>query len=366
MSVISAMLEEILHTAREAGASDVHLVPGLAPGMRVNGGLVSMGYSRIMPSDTLDILIHVMPEAQRNRFEEKGEYDFSFSISDCGRCRANAYKQRGNVALALHLVDKEIPSPEELGMPESVVRLYEKETGLVLVTGPSGSGRSATLAALVEQINENRNALVITLENPIEYIHQHKMSMINQREIGLDSRSYADALDAALREDPDVILAGELRDAETIGAAITAAETGHLVLAALHGANVVNALESMTDFFPPHRQESLRGRLADVLEAVVAQRLIPAGDNAGRAAAFEVLLTSSEMRKVIREGRMSQLPEVMRDGREQGMSTMDEAVRQLYEEGKIDRNTALRHMRQPERLEEGMSGPEERTPGPEE
>ncbi|MCI8801579.1 PilT/PilU family type 4a pilus ATPase [Acetatifactor muris] len=335
MSVISAMLEEILHTAREAGASDVHLAAGLPPRMRVNGALVSMGYSRISPSDTLDMLIHVMPESQRSSFEEKGEYDFSFSVSNCGRCRANAYKQRGNVALALHLVDKEIPSPEVLGMPESVIRLHEKESGLVLVTGPSGSGRSATLAALVEQINENRNALVITLESPIEYIHQHKKSMINQREIGLDSRSYAAALDAALREDPDVILVGELRDAETVNAAVTAAETGHLVLSALHASNVVNAVESMIDLFPSYRQEGLRSRLADVLEAVVAQRLLPAGDRAGRAAAFEVLLACPEMRDAVRSGRTSLLQGVMRSGREQGMITMDESLNRLYTEGKI-------------------------------
>ena len=344
MSVIAAMLEEILHTARAAGASDVHLAAGMPPRMRVNGALVTMGYSRILPSDTLDILIHVMPEAQRSSFEEKGECDFSFSLPECGRCRANAYKQRGSVALALHLVDKEIPLPEELGMPESVIRLHEKASGLVLVTGPSGSGRTATLAALVEQINENRDALVITLEHPVEYIYQHKRSMINQREIGLDSRSYVDALDAALREDPDVILVGELRDAETVSAAITAAETGHLVLSALHASNVTNAVESIIDLFPLYRQESLRSRLADVLEAVVAQRLLPAGDESGRAAAFEILLACPEMRDAVRSGRKSLLPGIMQGGREQGMITLDESLSQLYAEGKIDKSTVNHYM----------------------
>lgn len=344
MSAMSlSSIDEILRTAREAGASDVHVAAGLPPKMRVNGTLVTMSHSRITPSDTLDILLRVMPEAQREGFEEHGEADFSFAVAECGRCRANAYKQKGSVAFALHLVDAKIPSPAELGMPESVIRLHEKESGLVLVTGPSGSGRSATLAAMIDQINENRDALVITLEEPIEYMHPHKRSMVNQREIGLDSRSYADALRAVLREDPDVILVGELRDSESISAALTAAETGHLVFSALHASNVVNALDGMLDLFPPHRQEGIRGRLADALEAVVSQRLIPSGDG-GRVAAFEVLLANPAMRRIVREGSLSRLPEVMRDSAEQGMLTMEEAVRRLYDAGKIDRGTAVRYL----------------------
>ena len=341
MSVSS--IDEILRTAREAGASDVHIAGGLPPKMRVNGTLVTMNHSRITPSDTLDILLRVMPGAQRERFEEQGEADFSFAVAECGRCRANAYKQKGSVAFALHLVDGKIPSPAELGMPESVIRLQEKESGLILVTGPSGSGRSATLASMVDQINENRDALVITLEEPIEYMHPHKRSMVNQREIGLDSRSYADALRAVLREDPDVILVGELRDPESVSAALTAAETGHLVFSALHASNVANALDGMLDLFPPHRQEGMRGRLADALEAVVSQRLIPSGDG-GRVAAFEVLLANPAVRRIVREGSLSRLPEVMRDSVEQGMLTMEEAVRSLYDAGKIDAGTASRYL----------------------
>ena len=331
MSVISAMLEEILHTAREAGASDVHLAAGLPPRMRVNGALVSMGYSRISPSDTLDMLIHVMPESQRSSFEEKGEYDFSFSVSNCGRCRANAYKQRGNVALALHLVDKEIPSPEVLGMPESVIRLHEKESGLVLVTGPSGSGRSATLAALVEQINENRNALVITLESPIEYIHQHKKSMINQREIGLDSRSYAAALDAALREDPDVILVGELRDAETVNAAVTAAETGQLLLSTLHTVGAAKTIDRIVDVFPASQQAQVRVQLSMVLRAVVSQRLLPAV-NGGLEPVFEIMIVNPAIQNMIREGKIHQMDNVIYSGGDAGMRTMDSDILRLYKE----------------------------------
>ena len=294
----SVSIDEILRMAREAGASDVHIAAGLPPRMRVNGILVTMSHSPIAHSDTMNILLGIMPEIQREGFEERGETDFSFAVAGCGRCRANAYKQKGSVAFALHLVDAKVPSPEELGMPESVVRLQEKESGLILVTGPSGSGRSATLASMIDQINENRDALVITLEDPIEYLHSHKRSMVNQREIGLDSRSYADAL---------------------------------------------NALDGMLDLFPPNRQEGIRGRLADVLEAVVSQRLIPSGDG-GRVAAFEVLLADSEVRRLIREGSLGRLPEVMRRSAEQGMLTVEEAVRRLYSAGRIDGNTAARYL----------------------
>ena len=335
----SSSIEEILRMAREAGASDVHIAAGLVPRMRVNGALASMNHSRITSSDTLDMLIHILPGTQRENFEERGEVDFSFAVPQCGRCRANAYKQKGSVAFALHLVDAKIPSPGELGMPESVIRLQERESGLVLVTGPSGSGRSATLASLIDQINEHRDALIITLEDPIEYMHSHKRSMVNQREIGLDSRSYADGLRAVLREDPDVILVGELRDAESVSAAVTAAETGHLVLSALHASNVVNALDGILDLFPPHRQEAIRGRLADALEAVVSQKLIPA-KGGGRAAAFEVLLAAPQVHSIICQGRLPELCGVMREAEE--MFTMDEAVERLYSKGRIDRDTAVR------------------------
>ena len=338
----SSSIEEILRTARENGASDVHVAAGLPPKMRVNGILVTMNHSRITASDTLDILLRVMPDIQREGFEERGEADFSFAVAGCGRGRANAYKQKGSVAFAFHLVDGKVPAPEELGMPESVRRLQEKESGLVLVTGASGSGRSATLASMIDQINENRDALIITLEDPIEYMHPHKRSMVNQREIGLDSRSYADALRAVLREDPDVILVGELRDPESVSAALTAAETGHLVLSSLHASSVVNALNGIFDLFPPDRQEGIRGRVAEALEAVVSQRLLPSGD--GRSAAFEVLLTNPDVRRIIREGGLKRLAEVMRDGAEQGMLTVEESVRRLYSAGKIDRDTAARYL----------------------
>ena len=247
-----ATIEEMLRTAKEAGASDVHITVGVPPKMRVNGHLITMDYPRLLPDDTKALLDEIMSEQQRARFEKVGEHDMSFSIPNMGRYRVNAYKQRGSVAIALRLVGTQVPSAEELGIPDSVIELYQRKRGLVLVTGPTGSGKSTTLVAIIDKINNNRESHVITLEDPIEYLHQHKLSMVNQREIGLDSQSYANALRAALREDPDVILVGEMRDFETISVAITAAETGHLVLSTLHTIGAASTVDRVIDVFPPH------------------------------------------------------------------------------------------------------------------
>jgi len=299
----------------------------------------------------LDILISVMTEVQRDRFEERGEYDFSFSIPNCGRFRVNAYKQRGSVAMAFRLVGTQVPSPEELGVPESVIDLYQRKRGLVLVTGPTGSGKSTTLAAIIDKINNNRDAHVITLEDPIEYLHQHKMSMANQREIGLDSSNYASALRAALREDPDVILVGEMRDFETISVAITAAETGHLVLSTLHTIGAASTVDRIIDVFPPHQQQQIRVQLANVLEGVISQQLIPKADGSGRVAAFEVLHANPAVRNLIREGKSHQLMSVMQTNRKMGMIAMDEAIQQLYFEGKISREMAVQFAQDPDAME---------------
>lgn len=306
MSAFTYILEEILCEARAAGASDVHLTAGSPPRMRVDGKLVTMGYQKLLPSDTLDVLLGVLPEGQREQFEEEGEYDFSFSLPGGGRCRANAYKQKGNVALALRLVKENVPSAKELGLPEVVSGLYQLKQGLVLATGKSGSGKSTTLAALVDQVNTFRNAHIITLENPIEYLHPHKMSMVNQREIGLDSKDYASALRAALREDPDVILVSDLGDYETAIGAVAAAETGHLVFAGLYASGMADAIGRLVEGALPHQQPQMRMRLANVLEAVVYQYMGQAEGN-GRAADFEILEIDEEVRKCIREGRFHEL-----------------------------------------------------------
>ena len=344
-------IEEIMRTAKEAGASDVHITVGIPPKMRVNGNLIAMNYSKMMPADTLEVLLDIMTETQRERFEDRGEYDMSFSIPELGRYRVNAYKQRGSVALALRLVGTRVPSPEALGVPESVINLYERKRGLILVTGPTGSGKSTTLAAIIDKINNNRDAHVITLEDPIEYLHQHKMAMVNQREIGLDSQSYANALRAALREDPDVILVGEMRDFETISVAITAAETGHLVLSTLHTIGAASTVDRVIDVFPPHQQQQIRVQFANVLEAVISQQLIPTMDGRGRVAAFEVMHANHAVRNLIREGKSHQLVSVMQTNRKMGMITMDESITQLFYEGKIDREMAIQFAQDPDGMQ---------------
>lgn len=343
-------IEKILKQAKEAGASDVHMTVGVPPKMRVNGKLVTMDYDRLLPADTLDVVLNVMTEKQRERFEEAGEYDMSFSIPGCGRYRVNAYKQRGSAALAFRLVGTRVPGPEELGLPESVVDLYRRKRGLVLVTGPTGSGKSTTLAALIDKINNCRDVHVITLEDPIEYLHQHRMSIVNQREIGLDSQNYANALRAALREDPDVILVGEMRDYETISVAITAAETGHLVLSTLHTIGAASTVDRVIDVFPPHQQQQIRVQLSNVLEAVVSQQLIPTADGTGRLAAFEVLHVNYAVRNLIREGKSHQLASVMQTNRKLGMITMDEAIVQLCREQKISREMAVQFAQDPDSM----------------
>lgn len=343
-------IEEILKAAKEAGASDVHLTVGIPPKMRVNGKLTAMNYPKMLPADTLEVVLSVMNEAQRDKFEERGEYDMSFSIPETGRYRVNAYKQRGSAALAFRLVGTKVPSPEELGIPETVMELYRKKRGLVLVTGPTGSGKSTTLAAIIDKINNNREAHVITLEDPIEFLHQHKMSIVNQREIGLDSRNYASALRAALREDPDVILVGEMRDFETISVALTAAETGHLVLSTLHTLGAASTVDRVIDVFPPHQQHQVRVQLASVIEAVISQQLIPATDGTGRAAAFEVLHANHAVRNLIREAKSHQLPSIMQTNRKTGMITMDEAIQQLYEKGRISRELAIQFAQDPDSM----------------
>ena len=341
-------IEEMLTVAKNAGASDLHITVGVPPKMRVNGHLITMEYDRMLPPDTLKPLDQIMNEQQKEKFLKEGEHDMSFSIPNLGRYRVNAYKQRGSVAIALRLVGTQVPSPEVLGVPDSVIDLYQRKRGLVLVTGPTGSGKSTTLAAIIDKINNNRECHVITLEDPIEYLHQHKLSMVNQREIGLDSQSYANALRAALREDPDVILVGEMRDFETISVAITAAETGHLVLSSLHTIGAASTVDRVIDVFPPHQQQQIRVQFANVLEAVISQQLIPKADGSGRVAAFEVLHSNHAVRNLIREGKSHQLMSVMQTNRKLGMITMDEAILQLFQSGVITREMAIQFAQDPD------------------
>lgn len=346
MAIIS--VEEVLTKAKAAGASDVHITVGVPPKMRVNGKLITMDYEKMGPNDTLQAVKDIMTEEQFARFDKRGEYDMSFSIRDVGRYRVNAYKQRGSAALALRLVDTVIPAPEKLGVPKSVVDLSQRKRGLILVTGPTGSGKSTTLAAIIDKINTTRDAHIITLEDPIEYLHSHQLSIVNQREIGLDTNSYADALRAALREDPDVILVGEMRDFDTISVAITAAETGHLVLSTLHTIGAASTVDRVIDVFPPHQQQQIRVQLSNVLEAVISQQLVPTVDGNGRVAAFEVMHANHAVRNLIREGKSHQLVSVMQTNRKMGMITMDEALQQLYMERRISKDMAIQFATNPD------------------
>ena len=350
-----SVIQDILRQAKDKGASDVHVTVGLPPKMRLNGKLIPMDeFGKMLPPDTLAIAEEIMNEKQLEKLEDNGQHDMSFSIPGVGRYRLNVFKQRGSVAMAFRVVASEIPSAESLGIPEAVSGLYTKKRGLVLVTGPTGSGKSTTLASIIDTINNNREAHVITLEDPIEFTYQHRMSIVNQREIGTDSNTYANALRAALREDPDVILVGEMRDLETISTAITAAETGHLVLSTVHTIGASNTVDRLIDVFPSHQQQQIRIQLASVLEAVVSQQLIPALDGVSRIAAFEVLHVNSAVRNLIREGKSHQLLTVMQTNRKLGMISMDDAILDLYRSQKISREMALQFAQDPDTMQMKM------------
>ena len=344
-------IEEVLTKAAAMGASDVHLTVGLPPKARVNGNLVSMQYPELTAEDTLEAAAHVRGRDRLERLQAEGECDLAYAIPGQGRYRVNAFMQRGAAALAFRLVASQVPSPETLGVPASIIDLYQRKRGLVLVTGPTGSGKSTTLAAIIDRVNRHRDAHIITLEDPIEYNHPHRMSMVNQREIGMDTKSYANALRAALREDPDVILVGEMRDYETISVAVTAAETGHLVLSTLHTIGAASTVDRIIDVFPPHQQQQIRVQLANVLEAVISQQLIPRADGGGRVAAFEVLHANTAIRNLIREGKSHQIANIMQTGRRLGMITMDDAIVQLVRDGKISRRMAVAFAQDPDSME---------------
>lgn len=334
-------VEQLLGIAKEMNASDVHMTVGLPPRVRVNGELIDLNYPKLMPEDVEKIVLSIMNEHQLKIYRENGEADFAFSIPSVGRYRVNAFRQRGSVACSMRVVGTKIPQPEELGVPKSVIDLYERKRGLVLVTGPTGSGKSTTLASIIGRINERRNVHVITLEDPIEYLHSHNRAMVNQREIGIDTQSYAGALRAALREDPDVILVGEMRDLETISTAITAAETGHLVLSTLHTIGAAATIDRIIDVFPPHQQQQIRIQLAMVLEAVVSQQLVPRADRSGRVAAFEVMHATVPIRNLIREAKTYQIGSIIQTNRKNGMNTMDDALIELCMQGVISADDAV-------------------------
>lgn len=340
-------MEELIVEAINRRASDLHLSAGIPPTVRVDGKLEPIGDENCTPPDIEGIVIPVMSEMQRGILEEKGEVDMAYSVAGRGRFRINVFRQRGSLSVALRLLDFNIPSPEDLGLPEALVRMCEKKRGLVLVTGPTGSGKSTTLASLLNVINSTDSRHIITMEDPIEYLHRHKMSIVNQREMGSDSINYASALRAALRQDPDVLLVGEMRDLETIATAITAAETGHLVFSTLHTIGAANTIDRIVDVFPPYQQQQIRTQLADVLECVVSQQLLPKMSGKGRVAAIEVMLSNSAIRTQIRESKTFQITSVLQTNRKVGMITMDDALLNLYQTGEISLESAVSFAQDP-------------------
>ncbi|WP_342567998.1 type IV pilus twitching motility protein PilT [Psychrobacillus sp. FSL K6-4046] len=320
---------DLLEKAYQDKASDLHLTVGLAPVFRVHGKLENFGDYQLQNNDTKKMLEDLLDTDALHEFSQKGELDFSFALEDLCRFRINAYLQQNNVAIAIRIIESSIPSVEDLGMPNVLYSLADKPQGLILVTGPTGSGKSTTLAAMIDYINATKSKHIITLEDPIEYVHRHKKSIVNQREVGSDTQSFANGLRAALRQDPDVILVGEMRDLETISTAITAAETGHLVMATLHTSSAPTTIDRIIDVFPPHQQGQIRIQLANVLQGIVSQRLFSKVNGAGRAVATEILIQTPSVTNLIRNEKIHQIKNVMQTSRALGMHTLESSIQQL-------------------------------------
>ena len=334
---------ELIGKAVEKGASDLHITVGVPPCARINGSIIRLDETALTPQEVDSITSSIMSDKNREILNSGGETDFAYSIPTLGRFRINIFRQRGSFAMVARILNLRIPEPEELGIPQAVVEMTDKCRGLVLVTGATGSGKSTTLASLIDIINTNHNYHIITLEDPIEYLHKHKKSIVNQRELGTDTTSFATALRAALRQDPDVILVGEMRDLDTITTAVTAAETGHLVFSTLHTIGATNTVDRIIDVFPHNQQQQIRTQLADVLQCVISQQLIPRANGKGRVAAMEVMLTNNAIRNHIREAKTFQIQTVMQTNGKTGMKTMDDALFELYLRGEISEESALLH-----------------------
>ena len=344
-------LRSLLGEMIQKGASDLHLTVGDRPKLRVDGDLANAQSKHVLnPKDTLQLAYSILTEAQKKRFETEDELDFSFGVQNLSRFRGNVYKQRGCVAMAIRQIPYEIISVEKLGLPPILNQLSERPRGLILVTGPTGSGKSTTLAAMVDKINRERKSHIITIEDPIEFIHRHNGCMVNQREIGADTQSFSAALKYALRQDPDIILVGEMRDLETIGAALTIAETGHLVLATLHTNSAAESINRMIDAFPSHQQGQIRAQLAFVLEGVITQTLLPKAKRRGRVAAVEVMMCTPAIRSVIRDDKIHQIYSLMQAGKKHGMQTMNDALASLYMRGEVTLEEALKRSSDPTEL----------------
>lgn len=334
-------INEILTLAKEQGASDTHITVNMPPVFRLHGEVVPWDQWPVLtPQDTEELCKQMMNKELAERLESEGEVDFAYSIPGVSRYRVNVFKQRGIYGSVLRTINSEILSFEQLNLPPVLGELAKKPRGLVLVTGPTGSGKSTTLAAMIDYINTEHHGHILTLEDPIEFLHQHKNCIVNQREIGSDSKSFASALRAALRQDPDVILVGEMRDLETISIAVTAAETGHLVLGTLHNSSAPQTVERIIDVFPPHQQQQIRVQLAATIQGIISQTLIKRADKSGRVAAVEIMVGTPAVKNLIREGKTHQLNSMIQTGGQFGMQTMDAALKTLLNQGTITRDDA--------------------------
>jgi twitching motility protein PilT len=336
-------LRTLLDEMNERGASDLHLTAGERPKLRIDGDIVNSRATHVLqPRDTLQLAYSVLTENQKKRFEMEDELDFSFGIQSLARFRGNVFRQRGCVSMVIRQIPFQIRSFEELQLPPIIAAMAERPRGLVLVTGPTGSGKSTTLAAMIDKINAERRGHIITVEDPIEFIHRHRNCIINQREVGADTKSFSTALRYALREDPDVILVGEMRDLETVSAALTIAETGHLVLATLHTNGAAEAINRIIDVFPTNRQSQVRAQLAFTLEGVISQALLPRLAGRGRAMAAEILVMTPAIRALIRDDKIHQIYSLMQSGKKFGMQTLNDSLYQLYLAREVSADECLR------------------------
>jgi twitching motility protein PilT len=358
LSLDEVHLEELLAKVQETGSSDLHLSVGRPPCVRLNGKIYDLSeYEDFRPSVVQRMIYDVLTDEQIQRFENELELDFAYSAQNIARFRVNAYRDRSHVAAALRVIPTDIPTPEQLHLPPVMMELAERPRGLMLVTGPTGSGKSTTLAAVIDKINSTRDEHIITIEDPVEFVHNHKRCVVNQREVGQDTKSFKNALRAALRQDPDVILVGEMRDNETIHLAVTAAETGHLVFGTLHTNSAAESVDRMVGVFPADEQDQIRTQLSNSLVAIISQQLLPSLEG-GRVAAIEVMIANSAIRNLIRENKAHQMHSIMQTQTQIGMQTMDQALRDLYHEGTISLDMAMSRSHNASELENMINNQE--------
>ena len=336
-------MADLFMLMHEKGASDIHITAGAPPMLRIDGALAPTPFPSLSPADSQALAYSLLSDAQRQRFEATNELDIAIGVKGVGRLRLNVFRQRGAVGVAIRSVPDKIRSFEELGLPAVTYDLMKLKKGLILVTGPTGSGKSTTLASMIDFLNVNHASHIMTVEDPIEFVHGHKKGIVNQREIGSDTESFGDALKYVLRQDPNVILIGEMRDLETISAALTVAETGHLVFATLHTSDAAQSINRMIDVFPPHQQDQIRTQLSFTLQAILCQQLLPRAKGGGRVMALELLVMTSAARNQVRERKIEQMMMTIQTGAKFGMQTMNQALSNLYTEGEITYQDALAH-----------------------